>query len=175
MQTKQCTCCKEVKILSDFYIHRAKKSGFQSHCKNCDKVKNKTYRDNNKNKITERNKVNYENNKERWQIYHQANKDSGILKGIRQRSKKKGIECDLELEDIAYPEFCPVLGLKLERKSNNKGPTKNSPSVDRIDPTKGYVKDNIQMISNLANTMKQDATPEQLLMFADWVIKTYRK
>jgi len=57
--------------------------------------------------------------------------------------------------------------------SHGKGRLPNSPSLDRIDPTKGYIKGNVEVISNLANTMKQNATPEELLAFAREVIKRY--
>jgi len=95
------------------------------------------------------------------------------LKGIKKRALDKGLEFDLELEDIIYPEYCPILKIKLERNTNHfKG---NSPSVDRKDSTKGYTKDNIQVISQKANIMKHNATEEELILFAEWVFETYKK
>ena len=48
-----------------------------------------------------------------------------------------------------------------------------APSLDRIDPLKGYVKGNIQVISTKANTMKNNATQDELVRFAEAVLKMY--
>ena len=40
--------------------------------------------------------------------------------------------------------------------------TDNSPSLDRINPKKGYTKDNVIIMSNLANRIKTDATTDQI-------------
>lgn len=93
---------------------------------------------------------------------------------LRQNAKRKGVPFDLELNDINYPECCPILGIPLVRNTGDKSAKENSPSVDRIDPSKGYTKDNIQIISAKANVMKNNATKEELLRFAEWVLKTYR-
>lgn len=42
--------------------------------------------------------------------------------------------------------------------------------VDRKDPTQGYTKDNVWVISQLANAMKWDSTKEERLAFAKWVM-----
>lgn len=89
-------------------------------------------------------------------------------------AKRKGIEFTLKFDDVMWPTHCPVLGAELDysiRRSNkregrgsgghhvNKATT---PSFDRIDPTKGYVKGNVIIVSSRANTIKNNATPEEL-------------
>lgn len=204
MENKKCSKCGEVKPVSGFSKATRNKDGLQGHCKSCvtehykaniEKIKEykKEYQITHIEKIKERKKVYYQNNsedikyraneyrknntdkiKDKKKDHYKCNVDAHILRCIKTRSKQKGIPFDLTIEDITYPEFCPVFGFKLQR---NKGsnPARSSPSVDRIIPELGYVKGNIQMISQLANSMKSNATPEELLMFADWVIKTYRK
>lgn len=103
--------------------------------------------------------------------YNAENKDKKVLNGIKQRAKDNNLEFNLELADINSFSVCPVFGFVLERSKGK--PSFNSPSVDRIDPTKGYTKDNIQILSNKANAMKQDATKEELIVFAKWILKTY--
>ena len=109
------------------------------------------------------------NRSNKWQ---ENNIDSILVNSARTRCKKSGIFFDITREDIVIPEFCPVLGMKLIPK-RGAGRTQSAPSLDRKDPTKGYTKDNIQVMSDLANRMKQNATPEQLISFAHWVLKTY--
>jgi len=84
---------------------------------------------------------------------------------------------DLDESDIVIPAKCPVLNIDIRKESrgrgSRKGPQYNSPSVDRIDNTRGYIKGNIQIISIKANVMKNSASPEELLQFAYWVLLTY--
>jgi len=87
-----------------------------------------------------------------------------ILERVRQGAKKRGIECTLTIEDIVIPTHCPVLGVPI-----TYGKRPYSPSVDRIDNTKGYHKDNVAIISYRANVIKSDGTPEEHRAIADWM------
>lgn len=90
------------------------------------------------------------------------------------RAKLAQMEFDIAVDDIEIPEECPIMGIPLATFEGSPGGRPNSPSLDRIDSTKGYVKGNIQVISHLSNQMKSSATPKQMLKFADWVYKTYK-
>lgn len=83
-----------------------------------------------------------------------------VLPGIRARAKKRGLEFDLAPEDLRYPEYCPVLGIKLV-PGRVEG-FNACPSVDRFDNTKGYTKDNIRVISARANSLKKDASIQEM-------------
>lgn len=69
------------------------------------------------------------------------------------------------------PEFCPVLGTQLARGEWRNGFRDCSPSVDRKIPALGYVPGNMQIMSQKANTMKNNATPDELRHFARWVLR----
>ena len=66
-------------------------------------------------------------------------------------------------EATEYPKVCPIFDVDLDWGRN--GCNDNSPSLDRIDSTKGYIPGNVMMMSNLANKMKNNATPKQLKQF----------
>lgn len=91
----------------------------------------------------------------------------------RSLAKDFGYEFNITVSDINIPKVCPVLGIELVTHSGKSGGKDNSPALDRIDNTQGYVVGNVQVISQLANVMKSSANKEQLLMFAKWVMKTY--
>jgi 16S rRNA C967 or C1407 C5-methylase (RsmB/RsmF family) len=89
---------------------------------------------------------------------------------IKARAKIKNIDFNIEYADIVIPDKCPLLGVPFEVGKNNP----YNPSVDRIDPTKGYVKGNIEVISELANRMKSNANKEQLVTFATNILNRYK-
>jgi len=93
----------------------------------------------------------------------------------KENAKQHGKDFNLTVEDILIPEECPYLGVKLETNFNkyNYTHSHNYYSIDRIDSSKGYVKGNIQIISRLANTMKNNATSEQLVTFAKNILKIH--
>jgi hypothetical protein len=81
----------------------------------------------------------------------------------KKRAEKNGIEFDILKEDIIISQKCPVFGFDFV-VGEGKGPSDKSPSLDRIDNTKGYTKSNIQVISFKANKMKNDCTLEDVEM-----------
>ena len=54
----------------------------------------------------------------------------------------------------------------------NREEIHSSPSLDRIIPSKGYMKGNVVWISMKANSIKQDATASEIHQVAEWYSKT---
>jgi hypothetical protein len=85
----------------------------------------------------------------------------------KHRAKRKGLPFDLAIEDIAIPERCPMLGILLVRGTDKLHDA--SPTLDRIRAAKGYVKENIRVISYKANRAKNNLTLEEMkLMVENW-------
>lgn len=153
--TKRCLICKEIKPLTGGFskIHR-NSNRYQSYCKRCSSIEYKIWKSQNSAKI--------EKYRRDWA---QNNLSSMILMEAKSRAKSKRLDFNLELSDIVVPKVCPVLGMPLV---NHKGLGKraryydDSPSIDRIDNTKGYVKGNVIIVSWRANNIKTNATIEEL-------------
>ncbi len=84
----------------------------------------------------------------------------------KKTAKSRGLPFDLTYKDIVIPEFCPVLGVKLERGMKSR--TDASPSLDRIIPENGYVRGNIIVVSWRANFLKSDGSVDELRKIADF-------
>ena len=94
-----------------------------------------------------------------------------MLNNARKRASLFNLEYNLEVDDIVLPEECPILKHKFE--IGKVGGSKYSYSLDRIDPNKGYIKGNVQVISRLANAMKNNASPQELKLFAQYILENY--
>ena len=91
----------------------------------------------------------------------QKNPIAFLLRQTKSHSKSKGIEFNIDSTDFVMPERCPVLGIPITPFVSRLAP--GTPSFDRIDPRKGYIKGNVKIISNRANRLKCDCTdPEEL-------------
>ena len=133
------------------------------------KFDHKEYYKNNRDKIRQQHKDRYDKLREDPEAYanhlksgrdwRKENLADNMLFQAKKRATDKGLEFDLELSDIVIPATCPVLGIKLERLDKRHA---GSPSLDRIDNTKGYVKGNVRVISWRANAIKKDATVEEI-------------
>ena len=167
---KVCTKCNKHQPLSEFYKKRSSADGFRHNCKSCVKE----YKDNmcpfvkwftlRKSQAKVKGKeftieptdipgVKIEQVINIFTIPSPGNTNIMIKKRF---TTWKGIE---------YPKVCPVFGIELDWKKKVNGGQNNSPSLDRIDSTKDYIPGNVMIMSNLANKMKNNATPEQLKQF----------
>ena len=121
------------------------------------------------------NKKWFQDNKHKIKEYINNNIAAYLLRVAKSRAKKRGIEFTITVDNIIVPEYCPILGIKLEyNMDQGRGGRPSSYSLDRINNTQGYVSGNVQVISHLANSMKSTATVEQLKRFSSWINRTYK-
>lgn len=163
---KKCSPCKTFKVLSDFHKNKSKKDGYSNCCKAChvERVRKgyKAHRDSAAKRIKKWRATNRERVAESCRKYRVSNPDKVMWADARHRSEQAGIPFDIEVSDINIPETCPILGISLHREAG-RGGGPNSPSIDRLIPELGYVKGNVAVISQSANSMKYDYTLEQLV------------
>lgn len=82
------------------------------------------------------------------------------------RARKKNILFSIEAIDVKIPDICPALGTPLIVGSAS---IETSPTLDRLDPIKGYVPENVRVISKRANMIKSDASVEELRKVVEWL------
>lgn len=132
---KKCTCCKKIKTSEEFstWVY--------------DKAANKSI-------LT----MKREDDLRHW--CRLCEKKYRLVNSAAQRARKKNLPFKLTTNDITIPNYCPVLGIEIVM--DNDKTAENSPSLDRIDNTKGYTKDNVIVISHKANAVKNCANVEEL-------------
>lgn len=100
---------------------------------------------------------------ERAKNYIRKDYRHGMLNRARQAAKR-GVPRNLEsIENIPYVTHCPIFGVELVVGTKQHD---FSPSIDKIVPELGYVKGNVIVVSFLANRIKSNATPEQIMAAA---------
>lgn len=101
--------------------------------------------------------------------YRKNNPEWALHNSAKHRAKKVGRDFDIEVSDVVIPNVCPILNIPLFKGSGKV--SDNSPSLDRIDQEKGYVKGNVAVISYRANRLKGDLTMSQLTNLISYMQK----
>ncbi len=171
---KECITCKLVKDFNDFYPRYGEKQTLRNECKKCWASRNnKNFRDYHLNFYREDRRKNPDKYRKNTFERKKAYPEKRMLARAKSRAKKRNLEFDLSADDIIIPDVCPALGIKLELVFGTKGPKDQSPSLDRIDNTKGYTKENIRVISFRANSIKKDANIKELDSISAYMKNTY--
>ena len=112
-------------------------------------------------------------NRERRREYNSSIR--GRWHVAKKRSSIRNLEFNITLEylESIYPDdsLCPLLSIPLDWSTPPNHPS--TPSLDRIDSSKGYIKGNVQWVSWRANRLMSDATPDELLLIAQNYKKIY--
>lgn len=93
-----------------------------------------------------------------------------FLRRARKSVIRKGRELDLTIEQLkivwnSQSGICPYTGWVLEIPKSTECKKPNTASLDRIDSSKGYVFDNVQFVSVMANYAKSDFSHEEMKRF----------
>jgi len=162
---RKCYQCKCLKPLKDFNKCKNKYLGVSNECRECNRIRMKEYRKSDKFKQS-----NSQVNRKLYSIqYSKTHKEYEMWRTSKSRAKRDNREFNIEVSDIIIPDICPVLGLFISKEA--KGRQDNSPSLDRIDNSKGYVKGNICVISWKANNIKNVGTAEEHRKIAEYIDK----
>lgn len=147
---KTCTLCNITQIESG------------SWCDQCRKNYLKEYRRNNKERIKQLNQDWRKNNRLYCREYKYDNyatikgRIQDLIKSAKKRAKKKSIEFNIDIEWLTLQfekqnNRCALTNIEfyIPTERNIKNPF--SPSLDRIDPTKGYTKNNVRVVCYIVN------------------------
>lgn len=143
--TKVCTKCGVEKEINRTNFSTREGGKFRADCREC---YNKFRREN-------------------YEVYAKHH----MISDARRRANKKELKFNLT-KDLLFPKTCPILNIKLKHGTEE---WYNSPTIDRIDNTKGYTMDNVLVISALANTIKSSATPVEILKVGNFYKQLYKE
>lgn len=160
LSPKWCPKCEQVKLPSEFYGNKSNRTSLSAYCIPCTNEINKA------SSRRSDEKLRAENPKALWaRRVHPVRRTSAKEKGVPFSITQK------DMTDIAV-DVCPILGITLRYGGGvGRGARQDSPSLDRVVPEDGYVKDNIHVVSHKANTMKSNGTPVEHAKVVAWCFR----
>lgn len=146
-----CTCkcdCDSIVTKTSYYLINMQNKGNKPSC-GCKKHRYKTW-DNNKH----------------WTGYKEIS--GTYFTSIKNGAKTRNLEFNITIEDmwnqfIKQQRLCALTNILLKFCTSSYKISDTTASLDRIDPLKGYVLDNIQWVHKDVNLMKRNHTQEHFI------------
>lgn len=138
----------------------------------------KQYRKENPERVKEISRKSYTKNKIARLKYHRSRYEAApyvfLIKHAQKRALKKGVPFSLTVEwaKSVWDGKCALTGFAFE--VGNGAPCAFSPSIDKIDPAKGYVPENCRFVLVRINSLKgDDANDSTMLKIAKALVDCY--
>lgn len=99
------------------------------------------------------------------------------IKGLQKRARKKNIPFNIDkgwIDSKLKKGYCEATGIKF---NYSKTPFVNPfyPSIDRVDSSKGYTKDNCKMVCHMYNSAKCEFSEEVFITWAKAYVERYEE
>ena len=153
----KCYKCNEYLPIDNFHKNKAQKhrKGLANDCKICDK---------------ERKKIKQIKDQTRDPIYYLK----AIFYSLKTGAKKRKLDFNIVIKDLIdiYTKQNGLCFITNEKMTHlrGKGRIPTNISVDRIDCTKGYYKDNIRLVCIAVNKMRQEFNDKELILWCQKII-----
>jgi hypothetical protein len=150
---KQCSKCKETKPKTDFSADKYQRDGLYCSCNACKSEYKSKYA------LTLRGRAT-------TLVNHARNCKKG---------KRASLEKNLTVDDIIpilKVGVCQLTGLPFDfSKSKTSSKNAHAPSLDRIDSSKGYTKENVRVVLYLVNIALGEYSDEEALPILEAMVK----
>jgi len=174
IEERRCYKCAQIKNRKEFHKDSYDKFGLQKKCKLCTSERNTLYASEHREyfKLKGKEKYNKEHNPARYARYRESylkrrqeysssvrGRFFDLLSSAKIRAKKNKLEFNLDIEwllDLFDNQYgkCLLTGLELDfitHPVSGSRYTPMSPSLDKINPEKGYTKDNVRLVCTAIN------------------------
>jgi hypothetical protein len=179
---KLCRTCNTEKPLVNFYPHKSYRDGKHPSCSDCVKTynrelyaKNAEYKEKRKARsqnLTDEQKQDRLDRSRKFYASHRG-RALTLINGAKRNAQRKNIKFDLPFEFI-YEKLisgtCEITDIPFDfsrPSSTIKNPY--SPSLDRIDPKKGYTMDNVRVVIWQFNMMKGEISDKELVQLCNLI------
>jgi len=153
VRTLVCKVCETEKSCEEFRTFSARRK-FRGTCKDCQNEQERKRRLSNPTRSAEQRKE-----------WRKNNRGSALVSSARCRARDANLDFDLDAENIQHRidiGRCELTGLPFDLED-----PMSSPSLDRIDPTLGYVKTNVRVVLTMVNIMMNRWGPEKVIQVAE--------